>query len=981
MKTNICIFIFILLLVNQVVIGQNFSGGYNFPLPFNDSTTQFFLPDFPKKSIEEAERVSTNGDKFFSKGKQIRFWGVNISASACFPSKTNAEAVAGRLRKMGVNLVRIHHYDNPWSDNNGSIFNYTNGTRQLNLTTLDRLDYFIAQLKANGIYVNINLNNSRTFQAQDGVPAADSLQEFAKGISIFDPILQQLQREHAAQYLSHVNPYTGKSLATDPVVAMVELNNENTLYGMWKSNQLTTFAKGGILPVFYNKRLDSLFCIFLKSKYVTQTALATAWNGSGNTASPQFLQNTNFDFGNTNSWILEKYTTAAATVAATAAHKTSGTHSALLDVTQVTGTDWHIQFKQSNLVLQKDSTYQLVFKARTDGSSKTANLSMSLDVSPYTWYTGTDFTLTSAWQTFKFTLTAPENIANMRISISPKQNIGKFYFDDFSFSKPQTDAFIAGEDLNTCSVQRIPYGERSNFTTQRIADLGAFYIQIQKEHFDFYKNYLKTTLGVLAPTSGTNALVGPADVQHSTNMDYTDDHSYWNHPNFPASGWSTSNWTIDNTPLFKNTFVEAIGNVMAGLNIANKPYTISEYNHAAPNRYRTEMVHAISAYSAFHGVDGLMFFDYVNEDANWNIDRLDGFFAIATDHSVMGLFPSCAYAYRQGLMTEDTAPLSVDYSSKWIYDQSKTDNKGRWEKYYPYDRRIALTKKIHSNYNKAVQNFSQVNAFLAQSVYTTANNQTSIDLNKGVLLTNTPRFIAISGDLPLSPNTNAGMLTLQNATNFGSITLLASDDKDLNRSQNILLTVSTKMQNTNMIWNGIQTVNNNWGTSPTLNLPQKTLLSLQLYADTLLIYPLDNKGKESAFKKIIGTTTSGGGFKINALKTFDFEIDQSQNPTMWFGLRSISDCSAANINFCDGDSYKLEIEDTTLTNIQWYKNGQTISGAKGVIYIASSIGTYTYTAKNVSLCYVENCCPIVLNPSTNCCKVNICPGVKIVKNR
>lgn len=111
--------------------------------------------------------------------------GVNIVASACFPNKALAPQIAGRLHKMGANLVRIYHYYNPWSGANGSIFDYSKGTRQLNLVTLDLLEYFIAQLKDNGIYVNINLNNSRAFQTKDGVAKADSLQEFAKGLTSY----------------------------------------------------------------------------------------------------------------------------------------------------------------------------------------------------------------------------------------------------------------------------------------------------------------------------------------------------------------------------------------------------------------------------------------------------------------------------------------------------------------------------------------------------------------------------------------------------------------------------------------------------------------------------------------------------------------------------------------------------------------------------------------------------------------------------
>ena len=84
---------------------------------------------------------------------------------------------------------------------------------------------------------------------------------------------------------------------------------------------------------------------------------------------------------------------------------------------------------------------------------------------------------------------------------------------------------------------------------------------------------------------------------------------------------------------------------MAGVPFAGKPYTISEYNHAFPNRYQTEGVLFLTAYGAFHGVDGLMFFDY-NGGRDWTTNRIDGFFSLHRNTAMMALMPSCALAFR-----------------------------------------------------------------------------------------------------------------------------------------------------------------------------------------------------------------------------------------------------------------------------------------------------------------------------------------------
>ena len=150
------------------------------------------------------------------------------------------------MRKMGINLVRFHHMDNPWTGNEGTIFDRNlNNTRSLDPVTLDRLHYFLAQLKRNNIYVNMNLHVSRTFKEGDGVLHADSIVDFGKAVTYFDDHLVDLQKEYAEQLLTSVNPYTGLAMVDDPVLGMVEIANENTLYGFWKDNRLQPFSAGG----------------------------------------------------------------------------------------------------------------------------------------------------------------------------------------------------------------------------------------------------------------------------------------------------------------------------------------------------------------------------------------------------------------------------------------------------------------------------------------------------------------------------------------------------------------------------------------------------------------------------------------------------------------------------------------------------------------------------------------------------------------
>ncbi|MHB8888041.1 MAG: hypothetical protein ACYC46_04425 [Acidobacteriaceae bacterium] len=164
-------------------------------------------------------------------GQRIRFWGVNITdwskGSRQIPPKEDAPFWAATLARFGVNCVRFQFLD--LEVPRGLIDSHYPDTRHLDAEQLDREDFFIAQLEKRGIYIDFNLLVGRPFKAADGVHDASLLRQGAKGTSLFDTRLIELQKEYAQQLLSHQNPYTRLKYTDDPAVAIVEINNENAL--------------------------------------------------------------------------------------------------------------------------------------------------------------------------------------------------------------------------------------------------------------------------------------------------------------------------------------------------------------------------------------------------------------------------------------------------------------------------------------------------------------------------------------------------------------------------------------------------------------------------------------------------------------------------------------------------------------------------------------------------------------------------------
>jgi hypothetical protein len=202
-------------------------------------------------------------------GKRLRIWGVNVSARAAFPPKEDAPLVAARLARAGINGVRFHYMDVP--SPRGLIDSRRDDTRALDADSLDRLDFFVAELKKRGIYANLNLNVGRRYKPGDGVREHEFL-GVAKAATFFDERLLELQREYARQLLTHRNPYTGTEYREEPAVAIVEFVNENSLVEAWMTGRLlgeNTKKPGDVwndIPPSYGQALTEKYNAWLTSR-------------------------------------------------------------------------------------------------------------------------------------------------------------------------------------------------------------------------------------------------------------------------------------------------------------------------------------------------------------------------------------------------------------------------------------------------------------------------------------------------------------------------------------------------------------------------------------------------------------------------------------------------------------------------------------------------------------------------------------------
>lgn len=872
--------LFICVIFGVSLLAQNFTNGYNFNLPADDATAQEYLPHFEAKTISDFLSINDAGN-FHDGENEIRFWGVNLTSAGNFPDKEQADFIAARMRKMGINLVRFHHMDNPWANQDGSIFDRsTGGTRVLHPTSLDRLHYFLASLKKNNIYANINLHVSRTFSEADGVAGADQIQDFGKAVTYYDPQLIELQKEYATQLLTSINPYTNLKLADDPVIGLVEITNENTLYGWWKGDRLRPISSGGSLITRHDDLLNDLWHKFLSNKYGDHSTLKVAWeNNSNGSPGSQLIRDPGFESGDiTDNWALELHESANGMITADNTEKLTGEYSAKVDVLNLTPTNWHFQFKQERLSMKKDSSYVIRFYAKAN-KNMALNIVLQRGEDPWTYYGGTSYSLSTEWQQYIFSIKAPEdNDEATRVSFNFEET-GTAWFDDFEMTLATKNGFNEGENLSSENIERTTYSQRSLFSNQRIADLAEFYISIQRNYYQDMVAFLKNEIGVKVPITGTNALVGPADVLSQVDLDYIDDHAYWDHPQFPSTPWDSYDWFIENESMLKNLPNSTLGNIMSGLAMSDRPYTISEYNHPYPNQYQPEMIPLLAAYMSLHEVDGLMIFEYHGGPHNdWDNDVVNSYFSINRNNAVMSLMPIYAYAYRKGLINPAKNSLTVDYTPNTVYQMFENDNSGRWGKFIPYDKQIAFSQTVKTGSYDASNsvNFQSVPT-INTSRHTT--EQIEIDGVEGILKINAPQIQSITGFLQNSTPSKTANLEISSASDFGQVGLLSLTQDPIEFSDKLLLFCSSEQQNSSMQWDGPNTVHNNWGSSPSLIKALKLNITLKLSADSIALFPLEPTGATSnvSFTKY-----------PNSNGLYEIEINQDELKTPWVGINVFS---------------------------------------------------------------------------------------------
>ena len=164
---------------------------FPFVLPWDDASVGVTnMSGLIEKPAGKHGPIQARDGHFFAGESRIRFFGVNLCFGANFPSHDEADQVAARMAKFGINCVRFHHMDTSVSPS-GLL---KSDRLTIDPERLEKLDYLIARLKENGIYVNLNLHVGKPYP---GLPTWDDMPSYGKGVDNFDPAMISQQKDYA----------------------------------------------------------------------------------------------------------------------------------------------------------------------------------------------------------------------------------------------------------------------------------------------------------------------------------------------------------------------------------------------------------------------------------------------------------------------------------------------------------------------------------------------------------------------------------------------------------------------------------------------------------------------------------------------------------------------------------------------------------------------------------------------------------------
>lgn len=178
-------------------------------------------------------RVVAKGEHFEFEGRPgvpVRFYGVNVCGDANVPAPEEARDFAANLRRLGYNALRFHHHETSLVRHDAA-----RGSVEFDPAAMAKFDALVAACIENGIYMTTDLFVSRRPISYRSIgldrDGDVEMGEFKYLVQVHDGALSNYLA-FARNFLTHVNPHTGRRIADEPAMTLLSLVNEGNMNGV-----------------------------------------------------------------------------------------------------------------------------------------------------------------------------------------------------------------------------------------------------------------------------------------------------------------------------------------------------------------------------------------------------------------------------------------------------------------------------------------------------------------------------------------------------------------------------------------------------------------------------------------------------------------------------------------------------------------------------------------------------------------------------
>ncbi|MBL7998560.1 MAG: hypothetical protein JNL32_07990 [Candidatus Kapabacteria bacterium] len=857
------------------------------PISLNLSGTVPLDSTFPLSTevtpITQNGRIELKDGHFFTRdGKRVRMFGTILSGEACFPDSATAIIVAAKLRALGFNAVRMKNFDYSASNSNSILQNTSTGNSNgFDSNQVKRLDWFIYQLKQNGVYVNLCLHSNRTARSGDAIPRRDSLPANGVIMNYFEPALQSEYKKFVARLLNLTNRYTGVQYKNEPAIALLDLDEGNSLYISWINNHVNHRSDGGssILSFNNSRYIDTLWTRWLLTKYTNEAGIRAAWTFTPQNLSNVIKLNGGFEpdlYSST--WIMSAFAGGAnAVVERDQVDKKEGTYSLKIIIATPGTAETNIQYYNNEPVLQKYAQYEVKFWAKTNVASRTARFVVgNLSVRD---------TLTTAWKEYSYRFRSSVNGAT-RFTVQAGGQNGTIWIDDVRVTAQVETPFITGDTVSTFKLRRLRYDGFNTFPHKRWMDVLQFYHTAMERYNQNMIQYIKDSLQCAALVSTQNSISNANDIYAMRFGDFTTATTQWDFRRRIPNSPSDTMWYVLNDAMLANKTGGLIANATRA-KIKDKPLVINAHTMPFPYENINELSTLTPFYYAYHDADGyfLNYYSATRPGLTSTTVSKNLHYEMSGNSPLNATIPFASYLFKNGLIQPAQTVIPIRHTAEAI-SAPTLHQFGSYFLESNNDNRIPLFRRTEiDSFAASLQTFRPQLEIPALADPNGIVNTRNLISDTEELLWNaddtlftaiTPRAVVLNGVLRgkvLQPTNDLSIERKDNGR-FGTIAFVSADTLPINESPNIILTLSTRAANVNAQWDGDSTTYRNWGLAEIQTEAMGIDVSMRSQYDSLLIFPLDSLGRRRSAP--IYATKSGSRFR--------FSLNQAQQRSYWYSI-------------------------------------------------------------------------------------------------